>query len=120
MAEELFQFLTVCPLLDDFAQISGVSVRVASNLKPGDHSGATREIIRKLKGRSAILLRNNGALCCGSNRDDAAATVMVMEKNCRAVIVSDLFGRGKPINTFECHLMRHIYLRRYSIKASVE
>lgn len=110
----------ICPLLDDFAQIIGVNVRVASNFEPGDHTGATREIVRKLKGRSAVLLIDNGALCYGLNRSDAAAAAVIMEKNCRAVIVSALFGWGKPINTFECHLMRHIYLRHYSKKVSVE
>ncbi len=108
----------IYPLLDDFAQIIGVNVRSASACFSDDPADTAATIARKLKGRHAVLLKNNGALCCGPSKSDAAAVVMVMDKNCKAVIAARLFGRGKPINPIECRLMRYIYLNRYSQKAT--
>lgn len=109
---------TVYPLLDDFAQIIGTSVRSIDTGPLGDPDRVASEISRKMKGRSAVMIKGNGALCGGPTQKDAAAAVLVMEKNCKAVIVSGLFGQGKPINTLECMLMRYIYLKRYSKKAA--
>ncbi len=108
---------TVYPLLDDFAQLIGTSVQVADPASFDNPGSRARGISRKLKGRSAVMIKGNGALCCGPTKSDAAAAVTVMDKNCKAVIVSALFGRGKPINSLECKLMRYIYLNRYSKKA---
>ncbi len=109
----------VYPLLDDFAQLIGTSVRSVDPASFDNPGSRAQEISRKFKGRSAVLIKGNGALCCGSTKSDAAAAVTVMDKNCKAVIVSALFGRGKPINAFECMLMRYIYLKRYSKKADL-
>ncbi|HPZ64348.1 MAG TPA: class II aldolase/adducin family protein [Bacillota bacterium] len=105
------------PLLDDFAQLIGVSVRVAQN---GGNPGSAEEIARKLKGRYAVLLRGNGALCCGPSRGDATAALMVMEKGCKALIGTSLFGRVRPINFLESALMRFVYLTQYSKKAAAK
>ncbi|HHW22168.1 MAG TPA: class II aldolase/adducin family protein [Clostridiaceae bacterium] len=94
------------PLLDDFAQIAGTSVKT-THMDPG-------EIIKALKSSSAVLLRYSGALCCGVSRDDAAAVSMVLEKNCMAYMASALSGRIEPISLLECKLMRFVYLNKYS------
>jgi len=103
----------IYPLLDDFAQIIGTSARVA------EYNGtlkSVREVARQLKGNSAVLIKGKGALCCGPNRYDASAAVMVLAKNCKAIIISSLFSRVKPINPLEALLMRYIYLKKYSKK----
>jgi len=105
---------TLFPLLDDFALIIGPNVKVANTDKPASLPG---NIAGKIKGRSAVLLKNNGALCCGPTAGDARAAVMIMEKNCKALITTALFGGVKPLNPLECRLMRHVYLTRYSKKA---
>lgn len=107
----------VYPLLDDFAQIIGTSVRSAAPRSAELGGGAAENITRKMKGRSAVMLKGSGALCCGPDKNDALAAAMIMDKNCKAVIASILFGRGNPINPLECMLMRYIYLKRYSRKA---
>jgi len=94
------------PLLDDFAQIAGVGV---DNVDIDPY-----KILSALKGSSAVLIRNNGALCCGSSRSDAEALSMVLEKNCMAYISAALYGKIKPINRLECHLMRFVYKKKYS------
>jgi L-fuculose-phosphate aldolase len=107
---------TLYPMVDDFAQIIGVNARSVES----DYSHAektARKITSRLSGRSALLLGKNGALCCGPNIEDALAAEMILEKNCRAAIAVDLFGRGKPLKGFEALLMRYVYLQRYAKKA---
>ncbi len=94
------------PLLDDFAQIAGTSVKIVER-NPSKLSSA-------LKNASAVFIKDNGALCCGVSKSDAQAVSMVVEKNCNAYITSSLFGKVKPINHLECQLMRFVYLKKYS------
>lgn len=101
------------PLLDDFAQIIGTSVRVADYNGPGK---SARKISDRLKGRNAVLIKDNGALCCGSSKYDASAAVMVLEKGCKAIIYATLLGKAKPINPLEALLMRLVYSKKYSKK----
>lgn len=97
---------TIQPFLDDFAQLVGVSAKTIEN--------DSVKIADALKHSSAVLIKNHGALCCGINKSDAAAVSMVMEKNCKAMIVAALFGKVKPLNPIECILMRYVYLKKYS------
>jgi L-ribulose-5-phosphate 4-epimerase len=103
----------VVPLLDDFAQIIGTSARMA------EYDGTSKSVPKvaaRLKGNSAVLVKGNGALCCGPNKYDAFAAVMVLAKNCKAMISAALLGGAKPINPLESMLMRYIYLKKYSKK----
>jgi len=99
------------PLLDDFAQIIGTCARVA---KYDGTLKSAQEVAARLKGNNAVLLIENGALCCGPNKYDASAAVMVLAKNCKAMINAALLGKEKPINPLETRLMRHIQLKEYS------
>ncbi len=103
--------IKVRPLLDDFAQIAGISV--------GNVEMNSKRISAALKNVSAVMLKNNGALCCGSTKGDAEAVSMVVEKNCIALISAALLGKVKPINGFECRLMRFVYLKKYSKQAHI-
>lgn len=102
---------TLFPMLDDFAQLVGVSARTAKSNAPGD-------VVRALKGRAAVFLPNGGALCCANTQSDVEAVCMVMEKNTLAWLCSWLTGGGKPIHPLECRLMRVVYLKSYSKKAN--
>jgi len=100
------------PLLDDFAQIIGPSVKVASSIYHPFN------IARKFNLRSAVLIKNNGALCCGPNQSDANAAALVMEKGCKTLIATSIFKfPPAPINALESWLMRIIYLAKYSRQA---
>ena len=105
------------PLLDDFAQLVGVSVRHAF-YNPNSTMKTSKKVAKALKGRNAVLLDGNGALCVAGSEYDAVAVDMVMEKGCKTQVGADLFESGKPINPIETHLMRFIYLKKYSKKAS--
>ncbi len=105
---------TIYPLIDDFAMIIGPNVQVADDKFSAD---LVKTILKKIRGRNAVLIKGNGAICCGPTKSDAASAVMIMEKGCKAFIATALFGGVKPIKNLKCHLMRHIYLNRYSKKA---
>lgn len=99
------------PMLDDFAQLIGVSARVSK-------SDAPEDIVHALKGRSAVFVPSLGALCCAGSQSDADAIRMVMEKNALAWFCAWLTGQFKPIHPLECRLMRFVYLKSYSKKAN--
>lgn len=94
------------PILDDFAQIIGVSVKNVDK--------DPEKITSALKKSTAALIKGSGALCCGQTLGDAEASSIILEKACKAYISASLFGRVKPINPLECILMRFIYLKKYS------
>lgn len=107
---------TMKPLLDDFAQLVGATVRHAA-YNPSNSLKTSRKVVRKLKGRNAVLIDNNGALCVAGSEYDAAAVEMVMDKGCKTHIGAKMFGNAKPINPIETRLMRLIYLKKYSKQA---
>lgn len=96
------------PLLDDFAQICGPTVRIAGIDK----------CAKALKGRNAVLVKDMGALCCSSDEGDAQAVDMIMSKSCLTLLGTKIFGKAKAINPVEARLMRVIYLAKYSKQAS--
>ncbi len=100
---------TINPMLDDYAQIAGAGVRCIHPQVDGAAEG--------LKGRNAVFLLGEGALCCGQNVSDAHATQMVLDKNCRCYIAARLFGDFRFISPLETRLMRLIYVKKYSKKA---
>jgi len=102
--------ITLYPLLDDFAQIVGTKVKTLTK-KPV-------EIADALKDTSAVIIRNDGAFCCGISDGDAMAVEMIMEKNCKAHICGALFGDIKPLSWFDSKLMRVVYMKKYSKQIS--
>lgn len=106
---------TIKPLLDDFAQIVGVTVR-CTEFDPNNTLKSSRKVAKKLggKSRNAVLLKDNGAVCCGCNKDEAQAAEMVMNKNCKAILAGELFGGSKPIGKIDSVLMNVVYRLKYS------
>lgn len=104
---------TVKPFLDDMAQIAGISLRNAEFFPGCDKS--VKKCVKKLKGRNAVLLRNNGAICVSTNKSETEAVEMVVEKGCKAAIAANLFCTERaPIKMYECALMRLVYKMKYS------
>lgn len=99
---------TMMPLLDDFAQIVGTKVKCT----------CPKGCAKALKGRNAVLIKNEGALCCGGNEGDAQAVDMIVSKNCLTQLGASIFGKPKKIGMIDAKLMRVIYLTKYSKKAS--
>ena len=99
---------TMKPLLDDFAQICGTKIKTVNDYD---------KIGKAIKGKNAVLLKDQGALCCGAVEGDAEAVDMIMSKASVTLLGSKVFGEPKAINPVEALLMRVIYLKKYSKQA---
>lgn len=108
---------TVYPMLDDFAQIIGIDAPSLDITSCKEPKVLASGIAQQFNKRNAVILKNNGALCSGPGKDDALAAAMILDKNCKAMIASTLFSKGKPINPKEARKMRNNYLNSYSKKA---
>ncbi len=107
---------TVKPFLDDFAQIVGFTLRCAA-YDPDNAKRTSAAVLKKLRLRDAVLLRDNGALCVGADEDEANAVKLVTEKGCKAFTAAEIYGRGKEaIAPAEAVLMRVVYKLKYSRK----
>ena len=108
--------VTVRPFLDDFAQIVGLTLRTAA-FDTNRQLRSAKRVIRKMRGRDAVLLDHNGAICVGADREEAEAVKLVTEKGCKAFIAADLYGKRKEcIDVCGSLLMRVVYKLKYSKK----
>lgn len=106
---------TFKPLLDDFAQLVGVTLKTGE-YNPANSMKTAKKVVRKLKGRNAVMLKDNGAICAAGNMYDAEAVEMVLEKELRTDAAAKMIGGAKYINPVEALLMRVIYKTKYSKK----
>lgn len=98
------------PLLDDFAQIVGISAKTISQ----DDIKNQKKVLAALKNRNGFFISHAGAFTYASSMSDATAAAMVLQKNSRAFIASFLLGKVKFIVLWEALLMRVVYLKKYS------
>lgn len=98
------------PLLDDFAQLIGYSVKVPSNEHGKD--GQSYHNIRK--NVNAVFSLNDGAYCVGSTYDDAMAVAIVLDKGCIAYIAVMRNGEGHYLSFWESYKMNRHYRKSYS------
>lgn len=104
------------PLIDDFAQIVGVNVKSAK-YNPNNSLATAKKVVKKLNGRNAVLLENNGALCVAGSEFDAGAIEFITNKGAKIQISAKMFGKVQPINPIETRLMRLVYKLKYSKQA---
>ncbi len=93
------------PLLDDFAQIAGTTVKKITK---------DSKAVKALKGRNAVFMPDGTALCCGPDEDDAKAVEMVVDKNCKAYLAADAFDAVKYISGLDSVIMNFVYKMKYS------
>lgn len=108
---------TMRPLIDDFAQIVGVTVKSAK-YDPNNSLATSKKVVKKLKGRNAVLLENNGALCVAGSEYDAGAIEFITNKGAKIQISAQMFEKVEPINPLETRIMRLVYKLKYSKQAS--
>ena len=108
--------ITVKPLLDDMAQIAGTSIKAVA-CSNGCLKKESKKMIKALKGKNAVMLKDRTMLCASSSLSDAHAVCMVMDKACKSFIETTFLGGGKKINLIEAALMRFVYLKKYSKQA---
>lgn len=103
----------VPPVLDDFAQIVGPSLRTARYAIPGTGAMA-RNVMKAMRGRTAALLADHGALAMGRDMGEALLCARMVEKGCRVFIDASFLGGAKPLVPVEAWLMHKVYLEKYS------
>ncbi len=91
--------------LDDFAQIAGPSIVV---VKQKDSASLS------LKNRDALLLEGVGAFCYGKTEKDAEAVGMLVQKNCKAALLSKTELHVHPLPLLDRYLMRAVYTHTYA------
>ena len=96
-------------ILDDFAQIVGADAFVAAANSPS-------AVMAKRKGRSAVFLKGESALCLAENPSDLDAVQTLCEKNALAWQHASRFGKVKALGLSDRRLMRRWYLTNYSKK----
>ena len=107
---------TMRPLIDDFAQIVGVTVKSAK-YDPNNSLQTSKKVVKKLKGRNAVLLENNGALCVAGSEYDAGAIEFITNKGAKIQISAQMFEKVEPINPIETRIMHLVYKLKYSKQA---
>lgn len=102
----------VPPLLDDFAQLVGVTARVVKADPMG--KGFPKQVANGMIRRNAVLIPEWGGLCGAGTFDDAMAVAQVLEKGCQALVDTAFLGGGHRISRIESWLMRLVYRYKYS------
>ncbi|MGN0467477.1 MAG: class II aldolase/adducin family protein [Acutalibacteraceae bacterium] len=102
------------PLIDDFAQIAGVTIG-CTVFNPNDTIKTSKKVVKALgKNKTVALIKDNGAVCCGSSQDEAEASEIVAEKNCKAYVSSRMFKKAKPVGLIDATLENVVYRLKYS------
>lgn len=94
----------VPPILDDQAQLLGVSIKVVEPTK----------FLKGISGRYSVLLSDGTTICIGNSMEDAFIAAFLVEKTCKAYVESQSIGGAKAINRIEAWLMHKFYLLKYS------
>lgn len=95
-------------ILDDQAQLLGVSIRIAAN---------ETSIVKALSGRYAAILPNGNSVCIGNSLEDAYVAAQLLEKTAKTFIEAKHIGGAKAINKIEAWFMQQYYLFKYSKEA---
>ena len=103
----------VPPILDDFAQIVGPSLRTAPYALPGTGRMA-KAAVKAMRGRMAVLLANHGAIAVGRSMKEALLCARMVEKGCRVFIEAEFLGGAVPLAPLEAWAMHKVFLAKYS------
>lgn len=96
------------PILDDQAQLLGVSIRLA-------HS--EQKINQAIKNRFAANVLDGTSICIGNTLEDAYVAAQLLEKTSKVFVEAKALGGAKPINKIEAWFMQQYYLLKYSKEA---
>jgi L-fuculose-phosphate aldolase len=95
-------------ILDDQAQLLGISIRVART---------DNDTPKALSGRFAAVLPKGKSICIGATIDDAYVAAQLLEKTTKVFLEAKYLGGAKPINKIEAWFMQQYYQFKYSKEA---
>jgi ribulose-5-phosphate 4-epimerase/fuculose-1-phosphate aldolase len=96
------------PILDDQAQLLGVSIRQANS---------EQKIIQAINNRYAANVFDGTSLCIGNTLEDAYVAAQLLEKTSKVFVEAKALGGAKAINKIEAWFMQQYYLLKYSKEA---
>ena len=96
------------PILDDQAQLLGVSIRLADS---------EQKTLQALKNRFATNVLNRTSICIGNTLEDAYVAAQLLEKTAKVFVEAKALGGAKAINRIEAWFMQQYYLLKYSKEA---
>ena len=101
---------TLTPILDDMAQIDGISVRCAKQ-------NNAVEVIMALSGlRNACFLPEAGAVVTGRTLDEVYTAALVLDKACNCYLLAERKGGVHPHSLLNAVLEHVVYKLKYSKK----
>ena len=101
------------PLLEDTAQISGGSIKVAKYALAGTKELA-ENAVEAMGMSNAVLLANHGAVSCGKSLDEALIVAEIVEKSAHVYCITASRGESFPLPTNDIKLLRNFYVEHYS------
>ncbi len=102
--------ITLPPILDDMAQIDGISVHCAKN-------NTAAEIMLALSGlRNAVFLPEAGALVVGRTLDEVYTAALVLDKAASCYLLAEKKGGTKPHTAMNAFLEHVVFKLKYSKK----
>lgn len=103
-------------ILDDQAQLLGVSIKIA-HIKQAKPIVNKDYIISSLKGRFACIDSDGLVYSIGDTLEDTYVAAWLVEKTSKAFLESKYLGGAKSINKIEAWLMHKFYRLKYSKEA---
>ena len=102
--------ITLPPILEDMAQINGVSVRAAKQ-------NTAAEVVNALSGaRNACFLPDAGAVVTGRTLAEVYTCALVLDKASNGWLLAEPKGGAQHLNAFEAWLEHMVYKLKYSKK----
>lgn len=104
----------VPPILDDQAQLLGVSVRIAD---VNDSNSAVANVLKALSSRYAAVCSDGRCICIGGTIEDAYIAAQLLEKAAKTWTEARWLGGAKSINRMEAWAMQLYYQYKYAREA---
>ncbi len=102
--------LPLQPILDDLAQVCGISVKSASK-------NVAAEVVAALSGlRNACFLPDAGAVVTGRTLDEVFTATLVLDKACNAELLAEGKGGTQHLGKLQAVLEHVVYKLKYSKK----
>lgn len=99
---------TLQPILDDMAQVCGVSVKCASK-------NTAAEIVGAISGqRNACFMPDAGAVVTGRTLDEICTATLVLDKACNISLLAENKGGTQHMGVIDAYLERIVYKIKYS------
>lgn len=99
---------TLMPILDDLAQVCGVSIKCAAK-----NVGA--DVVSALAGqRNSCFMADAGAVVTGRTLDEVATATLVLDKACNAELLAESKGGTQHMNVVAAYLEHIVFKMKYS------